>query len=170
VPNGSGQDSQSLGWDYKSNLATEIWASIMSGDGIGINFHHCEKHQNNTVCISKSVTHTYSAKQQTSWKEYDNNFDNINASFNMNYNKFQSLWPSNLVSLCNSEPWKKTHGCGLDLIPGQVIWDLWWTKWHCGRFSLSTSVSLANSHLTNCSTFINHHIIDIIQSQYLQNH
>jgi hypothetical protein len=22
------------------------------------------------------------------------------------------------------------------------MWDLWWTKWHWGRFSLSTSVSL----------------------------
>jgi hypothetical protein len=28
----------------------------------------------------------------------------------------------------------------------QVMWDLWWTKWHCGRFSPSTSVSPANSH------------------------
>jgi hypothetical protein len=31
-------------------------------------------------------------------------------------------------------------------IPGEVMWDLWWTKWHWDRFSLSTSVSPANSH------------------------
>jgi hypothetical protein len=36
--------------------------------------------------------------------------------------------------------------------PGQVMWDLWWTKWHWGRFSPGTSVSLANLHFTNCST------------------
>jgi hypothetical protein len=38
--------------------------------------------------------------------------------------------------------------------PGQVMWDSWWTKWHWGRFSPSTSVSPANSHSTNCSIFI----------------
>jgi hypothetical protein len=36
----------------------------------------------------------------------------------------------------------------------QVRWHLWWTKWHWGRFSPSTSVSPANSHSTNCSTLI----------------
>jgi hypothetical protein len=36
--------------------------------------------------------------------------------------------------------------------PGLVMWDLWWTKWHWGRFSPSTSVSPANLHSTNCST------------------
>jgi hypothetical protein len=36
----------------------------------------------------------------------------------------------------------------------QVTWDLWWTKWHWGRFSSSTSVSPSNSHSTDCSTFI----------------
>jgi hypothetical protein len=30
------------------------------------------------------------------------------------------------------------------------MWDLWWTKWHCGRFSTSTSVSPAK-HSTDCS-------------------
>jgi hypothetical protein len=33
------------------------------------------------------------------------------------------------------------------------MWDLWWTKCHWGRFSLSTSVSPANSHSTDWSTF-----------------
>jgi hypothetical protein len=32
---------------------------------------------------------------------------------------------------------------------GQVMWDFWWTKWHWGRFSLSTSVSPVNSHSTD---------------------
>jgi hypothetical protein len=30
--------------------------------------------------------------------------------------------------------------------------DLWWAKWHWGRFSASTSVSPANLYSTNCST------------------
>jgi hypothetical protein len=34
------------------------------------------------------------------------------------------------------------------------MWDLWWTKWHWGRFSPITSVSLANHHLTNFSIII----------------
>jgi hypothetical protein len=33
------------------------------------------------------------------------------------------------------------------------MWHLWWTKWHWGRFSPSTSVSLA-SHSTNFSIII----------------
>jgi hypothetical protein len=40
--------------------------------------------------------------------------------------------------------------------PSQVMWDLWWAKWHWGRFSPSTSVSTGNPHTTKCSTFINH--------------
>jgi hypothetical protein len=38
--------------------------------------------------------------------------------------------------------------------PGLVMWDLWWTKRRWGRFSPSTSVSLANLHSTNCSAII----------------
>jgi hypothetical protein len=34
------------------------------------------------------------------------------------------------------------------------MWDLWWTKWFWGRFFPSTSVFPANSHSTDCSTFI----------------
>jgi hypothetical protein len=34
------------------------------------------------------------------------------------------------------------------------MWDLWWTKWHWGWFSQSTSVSPANLHFTNCFTII----------------
>jgi hypothetical protein len=38
--------------------------------------------------------------------------------------------------------------------PGQLMWDLWWKKWHWGRFSPSTLFSPANSHSSDCSTFI----------------
>jgi hypothetical protein len=38
--------------------------------------------------------------------------------------------------------------------PGLVKWDLWWTKWRWGRFSLNTSVSPANIHSTNLSMII----------------
>jgi hypothetical protein len=34
------------------------------------------------------------------------------------------------------------------------MWDLWWTKWHWGRFSPSASVSPANHHSTNFSIVI----------------
>jgi hypothetical protein len=34
------------------------------------------------------------------------------------------------------------------------MWDLWWTEWHWGTFSPSTSVSPTNCHSTDCSTFI----------------
>jgi hypothetical protein len=33
------------------------------------------------------------------------------------------------------------------------MWDLWWTKWHCGTFSPSILISPA-SHSTDCSTLI----------------
>jgi hypothetical protein len=47
--------------------------------------------------------------------------------------------------------------------PGLVMWDLWWTKWRWGRFSLSTSVSPANLHSTNCSTIILIYHLGIVQ-------
>jgi hypothetical protein len=34
------------------------------------------------------------------------------------------------------------------------MWDLWWTKWHWGRFSPSTSVSPSDHHSTNFSIII----------------
>jgi hypothetical protein len=39
-------------------------------------------------------------------------------------------------------------------VRGQVMWDLWWTKWHWGSFSPSTSVSPANHHSTKFSIVI----------------
>jgi hypothetical protein len=46
-----------------------------------------------------------------------------------------------------------SHSGGPGSNPGQVMWDLWWTKRHLGRFSPGTSVFLAN-HSTNYSTLI----------------
>jgi hypothetical protein len=38
------------------------------------------------------------------------------------------------------------------------MWDFWWTKWHWGRFSQSTSISPANLHSADFSTItIAHH-------------
>jgi hypothetical protein len=37
------------------------------------------------------------------------------------------------------------------------MWDLWWTKWHWGRFSPRISVTPANSHSTGYSTLIIYH-------------
>jgi hypothetical protein len=34
------------------------------------------------------------------------------------------------------------------------MWDLWWAKWHWGRFSPGISVSPANYHSTYCSALI----------------
>jgi hypothetical protein len=40
--------------------------------------------------------------------------------------------------------------------PGEVMRDLWWTKWHWGRFYPSTSPA---NHSTDCCTvIINHHL------------
>jgi hypothetical protein len=38
-------------------------------------------------------------------------------------------------------------------IPGQVMRDLWWAKWHWDRFTPSTLVSPAYPHSTKCSIF-----------------
>jgi hypothetical protein len=43
-------------------------------------------------------------------------------------------------------------------VRSQVTWDLWWTKWHWGRFSPSTWVSSANPHSSNCSIIIIYHL------------
>jgi hypothetical protein len=48
-------------------------------------------------------------------------------------------------------------------IAGLVKWDLWWTKWRCGRFCLSTSVSPANLHSTNCSTITLTYHLGLVQ-------
>jgi hypothetical protein len=55
------------------------------------------------------------------------------------------------------------HPGGLGSSPGQVIWDLWWTKWYWGRFSPSTSVSPANPHSSDYSTFIIIYHLGLVQ-------
>jgi hypothetical protein len=37
------------------------------------------------------------------------------------------------------------------------MWDLWWTEWHSGRLSLSTSIISACSHSPNFCLLIYHH-------------
>jgi hypothetical protein len=55
----------------------------------------------------------------------------------------------------SSGGWPPASHCGgLGSIANQVMWNLWWTKWHWGEFFFSTSVSLENSHCTDCSTLI----------------
>jgi hypothetical protein len=62
------------------------------------------------------------------------------------------------INICTAMPLLRrlaalsSHRGGLGSIPSQVIWDLWWTKWHWGGFSPSTSVSPPNLYSTNCST------------------
>jgi hypothetical protein len=43
------------------------------------------------------------------------------------------------------------------------MWDLWWTKWHWGRFSPRTSVSPANLQSTDCSTIIIIYHLGLVQ-------
>jgi hypothetical protein len=45
-------------------------------------------------------------------------------------------------------------------VQSQVIWVFCWTKWQWGRFSPNISGSSDNSHPANCSTLINHCVID----------
>jgi hypothetical protein len=52
---------------------------------------------------------------------------------------------------------------GRDSSLDQVMWDLWWTKWHWRRFSPTTSVSPANLHSTNCSTIIIIYHLGLVQ-------
>jgi hypothetical protein len=84
--------------------------------------------------------------------------------FNLHIYIYISLaiqWPISLLcSFINKKNRSLAfHGGGSDLISSHVMWDLPWVKLHWGRLSPSTSVSPANSHSTNCSTFINHRII-----------
>jgi hypothetical protein len=46
-----------------------------------------------------------------------------------------------------------SHRDSLGSILCEIMWDSWWIKSHWGRFSPSTSASLAN-HSTDCSTII----------------
>jgi hypothetical protein len=66
------------------------------------------------------------------------------------FETYDPLWPCH-----SSGGWSPASHCGG---PGQVMWDLWWTKWHWGRFSPGTSVSPANSHSTDYSTIITYHL------------
>jgi hypothetical protein len=56
------------------------------------------------------------------------------GSFPVSYSVFPPRWPG--------------------FASGQSMWGVWWTKWHWGRFSLSTSVSPAYHHSINFSIII----------------
>jgi hypothetical protein len=60
-----------------------------------------------------------------------------------------------------SQSLASNHG-SLGSIPGQIMLDLWWKKWHCGMTSPSTLVYHINSQSIKCSTLINKPIIDAI--------
>jgi hypothetical protein len=51
---------------------------------------------------------------------------------------------------------------GQDSSPGQVMWDMWWTKRHWGMFSPTTSISFAN-HSIDCSALIIIHHPELVQ-------
>jgi hypothetical protein len=72
-----------------------------------------------------------------------------------------------LLAVCSEiceQPWAwaSHRGCP-GSSPSQAMWVLWWTKWHLGRFSPSTSVSLANCHLTDSSMFIIIYHLGLVQ-------
>jgi hypothetical protein len=69
----------------------------------------------------------------------------------------EALIATNTIRPCRSSRGQSlaSHRSGPDSIPCRVLWDLWWAKWHRGRFSPSTSVSPAISNSTNVSVFIN---------------
>jgi hypothetical protein len=50
-----------------------------------------------------------------------------------------------------------SHRGGPSSSVGQVMWGLWWTKWHWNSSAPSTSVSFDN-HSTDCSTLIILHL------------
>jgi hypothetical protein len=43
---------------------------------------------------------------------------------------------------------------GLISMPGQSVWDLWWTEWHWGRFFSAYFISLLSLSFCQCSIFI----------------
>jgi hypothetical protein len=75
------------------------------------------------------------------------------------YRTFRIQWlrPFPNLKASNTYYTLASHRGGQGSIPGQVMWDLWWTKWHWGRFSPSTLVSPANPHSTDCSIIIIDH-------------
>jgi hypothetical protein len=60
------------------------------------------------------------------------------------------------VRYCTRASWLSRFVVAFPLgsIPSQVMWDLWWKKWHWNKFSRSTSVSPAGSHSFSCSIFL----------------
>jgi hypothetical protein len=76
------------------------------------------------------------------------------------YNPQRTLQPTARLRPCCSSRGFPPRSPGSS--PGQVIWDLWWTKRHWSRFSPSTSVSPAK-HSTDCTTLIIIHHPGLVQ-------
>jgi hypothetical protein len=68
-------------------------------------------------------------------------------------NNFRLGWTLRRGHISGSQSSTSQRG-GPGSSPGQVMWDLWWTKRHWGRFSPSTSVFPTNYNSTECSTLI----------------
>jgi hypothetical protein len=49
-------------------------------------------------------------------------------------NDYQHLFSGHAIAQVVS-CWPTSYCGGLGAMPVQVMWDLWWTKWHWGRFS-----------------------------------
>jgi hypothetical protein len=95
-------------------------------------------------------THQNLSRDLHTDSEKEGNFGHC-VYFNLRLN-CSSTWAAGpKVSATASTKISKSN---LGSVPGQVMWDLWWTKWHWERFLTSTSVSPANSHSTHCPTWI----------------
>jgi hypothetical protein len=86
------------------------------------------------------------------------------TSFQIRYVIFLLIWPCHIVQAVSS--WLLTAAARVSTL-GQIIWDLWWTKWQWGRYSQSTSVSSASSHYTDCPTLIIIYLPVLITDQIL---
>jgi hypothetical protein len=83
----------------------------------------------------------------------------VNTEVEMKFRKFKLLIYINIgkVTSDTGQPELKRLVTGFPpwrSILVLVKWDLWWTKWRWGRFSLSTLVSPANLHSTKFSIII----------------
>jgi hypothetical protein len=83
-------------------------------------------------------------------------------------NKPQFTWTSTWLGQCHGSSMSSSaaHRKGPDSIPGQSVWDLWQTKWHCDRFSFRV---LQSTYILPCehySTGVSHSLIRLWQMLY----
>jgi hypothetical protein len=68
----------------------------------------------------------------------------------------------NVLSLETSRAIAQAVSRWLPTAAARVVWNLWWTKRHWGKFSPGNSVSLVK-HSTDCSTLIIAHYLELVQ-------